>query len=125
MKTLIAFDTDGVFKMFYETQTEQVKSFSGPLDPRLVNKWFDVDNTFVVVVSESPYYPKKVDGQPMFPVINDGANREANLRKAIKYCGGADFKIYVSDNGWDKKDAENAGFIYVDIKELMRMINTK
>ena len=111
--------------MFYETQSKQVKAFSGPLDPRLMDKWFDVDNTIMVVVSESPYYPKTPVGDPMFPVINQGANREVNLRKAAEFAKNPDLKLYVSDNGWDIKDAENAGFVYIDINDFMNMLERK
>lgn len=120
MRILIALDTDGIF------QTKEIDSdyVSGPIDVHkfqdMIENW-SVDNMIkVVTVSESPFYPKTELGQPVFELINTKSRYE-NLRDAKeKYP--SDLYLYISDNGWDKKDAENADFIYITEKQALKLL---
>ncbi len=132
MRILLAFDTDGTFW----TDEDKSEYICGIIDPvKLYNKLLSEDSEPIVgcfVVSESPFYPKyEINGRkyPLFPLVNDQANRYYNLLKAReeseKIWGKADICLYIDDQAIWKKDAENAGFIYVEAGMFADMFNVR
>ena len=109
---ILCFDTDGVF------YNEKEPHVSGPVKVKdLIPLYLNSD---IYIVSESPYYPKDDEGNPIFHIQNDKPERYLNLKASvtefIKWKGGPpSMKLYISDNG-DWREAEKAGFIYVDAK---------
>lgn len=123
MKTLLAFDVDGVFKQ----TNKDLETFSGPVDPEFVKQL--EDNGYIIsIVSPSPNYPKVYNkGQAkfisMFPMIMYNRSRTENLeitRLHYEKIYGQMNRIYVSDNG-DKKDSERAGFVYIEPEEFIKI----
>ena len=131
MKILLAFDTDGTFW----TDEEKSEYICGMIDPLLLdrkikeNNYIDVLLTRAVVVSESPYYPKTLGEEPLFELCNTHGNRFYNLLKAkenfTKKYGSPDVCIYVDDLDIWRKDAENAGFIYVEANQFADMFGVR
>ena len=90
------------------------------------------DTIGIFVVSESPYYPKKVWGNgrisPRFNLINDQANRYYNLvkvKKEFETHGKADICLYIDDQAMWKRDAELAGFILVNADMFADMFDVR
>jgi len=114
--TFICFDTDGTLKTpEMENEGEYVK---GVIDQSILEYLWN-NKIAISIVSESPFYPKTEKGEPRFHV-HCGKSRAENLIDAtncyIEYIGKEpNLKLYVSDNG-DYKEAEKAGFIYIDAK---------
>lgn len=117
-RILIALDNDGTI----ECKDESSEYVNGPIPIavlEILNKWHTV-----VIVSPSPYYPKKPNREPLFPICaqyGSDTMRHVNLMGALNYFrsthNGLDpsLCLYVSNNG-DYKEAEKAGFIYIDAK---------
>ena len=125
MRTLIAFDVDGIFQQ-KEEDSQYVK---GPLDPRDIEVAFnDNFNCTCMIVSPSPYYPRKNDKTSLFDrhcEWESNTMRWKNLVDCVKSCMvKPDIRIYVSDNG-DVKEAKKAGFIYVDVNDFKHMMDQR
>lgn len=112
---LICFDTDGTI----ECAEENSEYISGPIK---ISTLCTLQNYCeVIIVSPSPYYPKYDDGESMFLLENEYGSdtmRHMNLLKALNrfikaHKKSPAIKLYVSNNG-DYKEAQKAGFIYVD-----------
>jgi hypothetical protein len=123
MKTLLAFDVDGVFS---QTNTD-LETFSGPVDPVFVKQL--EDNGYIIsIVSPSPNYPKVYSEArskyiSMFPMIMSNRSRTENLeitRLHFEKIHGEMNRFYISDNG-DKKDAIRSGFIYLEPEEFIKI----
>lgn len=127
MKTLLAFDTDGTFV----TKEDFV---SGMIDPKkLYDKTHETWNTSniigVAVVSESIHFPRHENNKPMFELINNLGSRFENLVSVKKQFeirnGRPDLCLYVDDQAIYKKDAEKAGFIFVDANLFADMFGVR
>ena len=127
MRILLAFDTDGTFWFEGELYCEH---FRGMIDAIKLDrkKQYDLNTFRVVVVSESPYYPKKTGhgGEilPRFELINDQGTRFANLVKA-KEMYPSDICLYIDDQAIWKHNAEQAGFIFVDASRFADMFDVR
>ena len=131
MKILLAFDTDGTFW----TDEEKSEYICGMIDPReldsklMKNNYVDVLLMRAVVVSESPYYPKTLGGEPLFELCNTFGNRFYNLLKAkeafTKKYGAPDICIYVDDLDIWRKDAHNAGFAFINAEKFADMFGVR
>ena len=128
MRILLCFDTDGTFW----TDEDKSEYICGMIDPiKLESKQRNYTDTIgIFVVSESPYYPKKVWGNgrisPRFNVINDQASRYYNLLKVkeeFETHGKADILLYIDDLDIWKHDAEKAGFIFVEARFFANMFD--
>lgn len=117
IKFLICFDVDGVFEM-----PEEDKAFAGPIPISAVKNLEATGNFDFYIVSESPHYPKKEDGSPLWPVFCEfpSTARYLNMNKCledfIKKNGKKPMhSFYVSDNG-DMQQSMKAGFTYLTEK---------
>lgn len=127
MNVLVCLDVDGTL----DSGESMPDTFKGCID---VNKLYDKmlcdESMGIYVVSESPYYPKNKDGEPLFErCVGVANNREMNLvdaRSKYSYqCGeNIDLRLYVSDNG-DIAVAKNAKFIYVTPELFADMYGVK
>lgn len=118
---LVCFDTDGVFRcMDYYTDNDKEwfgeGYIQGPIDPAYIRNHIG-DIADMYVVSESPFYPKQPNGEPIFPVQNDLPSRYINLMECYneywkKFEQEPKQKWYVSDNG-DYNEATKAEFEYI------------
>ncbi len=121
MKLLIAFDVDGIFK-----QKEELSEYIvGQLDAEKIDRMYnDGVDSKCVIVSPSPYYPKR-DGKALWELfVNHETNdmRHQNLiDSANAISDDVDTKLYVSDNG-DYDEARKSGFIYVDAVDFHQAI---
>jgi len=124
MRTLICFDVDGIF----EQREEESQYVKGPLDPFELRDHFCDHDSVCMIVSPSPYFPKDINGEPLFEKHAEWESntmRWKNLIDCQKACiVPPDIKIYVSDNG-DFKEAKKAGFIYCDINDFDEMMYTQ
>jgi len=124
MRTLICFDVDGIF----EQPDEESQYVKGPIDPFIVRDHFVHHDSAVMIVSPSPYFPKDINGKPLFEKHakwESNTMRWKNLVDCQKACMvPPDLKLYVSDNG-DFKEAKKAGFIYVDVNDFEKMMYTQ
>ncbi len=118
---LICFDTDGIFRCmdFYSDGDKEwfdSGHIQGPLDAPHIN--FQIgEKCDMYIVSESPFYPKRPDGTPVFPIQNDLPSRYLNLQECYnkyweKYEQDPKEMWYVSDNG-DYNEASKAEFTYI------------
>ena len=131
MRILLCFDTDGTFW----TDEDNSEYICGMIDPIKLEHRQGKDESCmnqigVFVVSESPYYPKKEFGNgriaPRFNLVNDQASRYYNLVKVkeeFETHGKADILLYIDDQFIWKKDAEKAGFIFVEAKFFANMFD--
>lgn len=110
MNVLIALDTDGTLD-------------TGKPEGPILTRWLELlqqNGAIVVLVSPSPNCPKGRNNLPLFTQIASKSRRE-NLEDSVKWVQsyGMDpiLKIYTSDNG-DWREAQDAGFIYVDAKSF-------
>ena len=112
---LICFDMDGTIECI-EDKSEYI---SGPVKISTLCTLANYCEVFIV--SPSPYFPKHDDGTPMFHISADYGSdtmRHVNLLRALgvfieAHKKSPSIKLYVSNNG-DWKEAQKAGFIYVD-----------
>lgn len=104
-------DIDGTI----ESTEEKSEYVNGPI--KIIHLYtLELDHK-IVLVSPSPYFPKNMKGESIYPIIADfgsGEMRYANLLKAKDvYPQRDNLYLYVSNNG-DYKEAQKAGFIYID-----------
>ena len=108
MNVLVCLDTDGVLES---------GNPKGPIEIRRLEK-LESGGAIIILVSPSPNYPKGRNNLPLFTQIATNTRRE-NLEDAAKWVQGYGMdpilRLYVSDNG-DWREAEDAGFIYIDSK---------
>jgi hypothetical protein len=98
-RTLYAFDTDGT-----------LETSGGVVKTKTLQKLVDSGH-HVVIVSQSPLFPRGGDDRPLFPVLGS-LDRVVNLRSARAAYPRAQRFVYVSDNQ-DREVARLAGFEYV------------
>ena len=126
MRILLCLDVDGTFW----TDEDKSEYICGMIDPhklleKIITESDEGLDVGVYIVSESPFYPKTNIGEKMFPVINDQASRYYNLLKVKEDYGKADICLYIDDQAIWKKDAENAGFIYVEANQFADMFGVR
>jgi hypothetical protein len=112
---LIAFDIDDTIG----SKEESSEYVNGPIPVPVLLEL--AKSCVIVMVSPSPYYPKDAEGKSIFPrccEYGSDTMRHVNLEAARQYYVNnlgmrPQLKLYVSNNG-DYKEAEKAGFIYID-----------
>ena len=124
MKQLIAFDVDGIFKQ----EQEQSEYVAGQLDAEKIDVMYnDGINSKCVIVSSSPYYPKK-NGKSLWELYAKNETNDMRYKNLLDSVSAltdnVDLKLYVSDNG-DYDQAEKAGFIYVDVNDFQKIFEEK
>jgi len=120
MKLLIAWDVDGIFTQ----KDEQSEYIAGVIDADKIDRMYnDGIDSKCVIVSSSPYYPKK-NGKSLWELYTKNETndmRYQNLLDSVNALSvNVDLKLYVSDNG-DYDQAEKAGFIYVDVNDFQNL----
>jgi hypothetical protein len=123
MNVILAFDIDGtLLTKEMDDEGEYMKGLIRTEElTALSEKGFSI-----TIVSPSPFYPKNKDGIPMFQMFQEWGGdtmRWKNLADAENYFGKADLKLYISNNG-DRKEAQKAGYIYVDVNEFRDMLDS-
>ncbi len=116
---LICFDIDGTL----ECKEDDSEYINGPV--KLTTLDHLAKKHRIVIVSPSPYYPKDDNGRSLYPIFSkyeSNTYRHLNLLEAKESFPVDGLNIYVSNNG-DYKEAEKAGFIFIDEKVFAENFN--
>lgn len=109
-RQVFCFDVDGT-----------LESSNGPVSVDALLK-LEEKGHLVVIVSESPHYPRGLGDEPLFERIVERGSRAQNLLAVKEKYPGRNY-YYISDNQ-DQAQALEAGVIFMEPATFVKVLDT-